>query len=318
MRFTFNRKGLLIGICLLILPWVVHSGATGSAKEINPKTSLLADLVVDLMMQSDNEQRAFALIALDELYAAYKTELEQVGETGTKSVKRRKKRRRWASATNNFLANLLKTYQLLGNYAPLRLYVDNKQKVLIVVGDQPIVVSGPRIGDEVTFEKRIIERYCNQRECLKREQNWHSNRLEQEISAPGGWLLGQNRKMSYLTRDGLLFEFNSATDRVMKGEAALAVVIELRRIVTALTQFQQSGGSIDWTGIVIRSTAANEDHLIELNNHGDFLRLWLPNLHNNRNILHESLPWVRARVNGDQYQLKIRNADHLLKGTNKI
>ncbi len=317
MRFTANRTDPLIGIRLLLLTWIVLTCTNGSAKEINPKTSLLADLVVDLIMQSENEQRAFALIALDELYAAYKTELEQVGGTDTKSVKTQKKRRRWTSATNSFLANLLKTSQLLDNHAPLRLYVDNKQKVLIVVGDQPIVVSGPRIGDEVTFEKRIIERYCNQRECLKPEQNWHSNRLEQELSAPGGWLLGQNRKMSYLTRDGLLFEFNRATDRKMKGEAALAVIIELRKIVTAFKRFQQSGGAIDWTGIVIRSTAASEDHLIELNNQGDFLRLWLPNLHNHGNILHESLPWVHARVNGYQYELKIRNADHLLKGTSK-
>ncbi len=312
MRFTSNRIGPLIGICLLILPWVVLTGTTGFAKEINPKTSLLADLVVDLMMQSDNEQRAFALIALEELYAAYQTELEQVAETDTKSVKTQKKRRRWTSATNIFLANLQRTYQLLGNYAPLRLYVDNKQKILIVIGDQPIVVSGPRIGDEVTFEQRIIERYCNQYECLKPERNWHSNRFEQEYSAPGGWLLGQNRRMGYLTRDGLLFEFNNATDRIMKGEAALAVIIELRTVVTALKRFRQTGGSIDWTGIVIRSIAANKDHLIELNNQGDYLRLWLPNLHNNENILHESLPWLRARVNGDRYQLKIRNADRLL------
>ena len=53
-----------------------------SAKEINPPTSVLADLVVDLMMADENAQRSFAGIALDEMLAAYQVELEQAGEGG--------------------------------------------------------------------------------------------------------------------------------------------------------------------------------------------------------------------------------------------
>lgn len=312
MCFTNVKLALLKGLVILIVLWIVLADESAASREINQQTLRLADLVVDLMMQSEEEQRMFAHIALDELSAAYQAELDQVRVAVAKSQKGQQKRRRWFIATNIFLANLQRASQLLNSYASFRLYIDKKHNVLIVVDDQPIVVSGPRINDEVALEKRIIDRYCSQKECLRPVRNSRYDNFEQQFSAPGSWLLGQSGRIEYVTGDGLLFEFNNMTNRVEKREAVHAVIIELRHIVISLKRYLHNGGSIDWTGIAIISSPADNDHKFVLNNQGDYIRIRLPNLHKEGNILFEALPWLHARVKGEPYQLKISNADRLL------
>ncbi len=282
-------------------------------QEINFKPSVLATLAKAVSTAGDEEQRAFARIALVQMTAAYEAELDRAGEAAPKTPAARKKLTRWRFATRRFLTEFQEMSRALESGAPLRLHVDQQHRVLMFVGDHPMIVNGPRIGKKEALEQRIRDEFCVAYECepLLAEEK-RSEPPEPELPPGGTWALGHNRRPRYETVDGLLFEFRNMSDRGRKEQACLAVIPELRELAKALRKAREARYAIDWAGLAIEALPASEDHQVILNTQGDYLRLTLPRLEKAEQVWREALPWLRARSDGKNYRMRFRNSERLL------
>jgi hypothetical protein len=316
------RNRLTTGTSILALLWLFLVGACDALavssfdgpapREINFKPSVLATLAEALSRASDEERRTFARIALVEMSAAYEDELKRASQAEPKTQAARKKLARWRFATRRYLVELGEIARALDATDSLRLHVDRQQRVLMFVGEHPIIVNGPRIGKKEALEQRILEAFCLAHPCDVLLATDSQSEPEPQYPAGGTWALGHKRRPRYETVDGLLFEFRNMSDRALKEQACLAIIPELRELATALQKAREARYAIDWPGLAIEPIPASEDHRVILNRQGDFLRLSLPRLEKAEEFWREALPWLRARANGKDYRMRFPNSERLL------
>jgi len=309
-------------ILILAIFWFFLTG-TGSAhsesrfdnkypREINSRPSRLAKLANNLVLSSDSERRDFASIVLVELSAVYEEELKRARQYVPRTEAARRKLSRWLYATGAFLIQLQGIYRTLDSGATVGLHVDKQQRLLLIIEGRPVVMSGPRIGQEKALEEHIVNNFCRIHECSQLLEAEHYTQPKQDFSDPGAWVLGQKHRPRYETKDGLSFRFSNIANRMTKEQACLAFVIELRELVAALMEVRESGEQINWAVIKIESIPVGDDHRVILNERGDYLRLELPSLGKSSEFRQEFLPWVRSRTNGEKYHLNFLNAERLV------
>ncbi len=317
---VLNR--LTTGTSILALLWLFLVGACDALaissfddpapREINFKPSVLATLAGALSRASDEERRTFARIALAEMSAAYEDEFNRAGQAEPKTQAARNKLTRWRFATRRYLTELGEISRVLDNTDSLRLHVDKQQRVLMFVGEHPIIVNGPRIGGKEALEQRILEKFCLAHTCDVLLATASHSAPEPQYPAAGTWAFGHQRRPRYETVDGLFFEFRNMSDRALKEKACLAIIPELRELATALKEAREARYAIDWPGLAIESLPASDDHQVILNRQGDFLRLSLPRLEETEGFWREALPWLRARANGKDHGMRFPNSERLL------
>jgi hypothetical protein len=244
--------------------------------------------------------------------AAYEDEFKRAGQAEPKTQAARNKLTRWRFATRRYLTELGEISRVLDNTDSLRLHVDKQQRVLMFVGEHPIIVNGPRIGGKEALEQRILEKFCLAHTCDVLLATASHSAPEPQYPAAGTWAFSHQRRPRYETVDGLFFEFRNMRDRALKEQACLAIIPELRELATALKEAREARYAIDWPGLAIESLPASDDHQVILNRQGDFLRLSLPRLEETEGFWREALPWLRARANGKDHGMRFPNSERLL------
>ena len=312
-------------ISILALFWLFLAGTCSadsesrldnkSPREIHPRPSILTELANNLVLSSETERRNFARIVLIELSAVYEEELKLAGQFVPRTETARRKLSRWRHATGAFLIQLQGIYRALDSGATVGLHVDKKQRLLLIIEGSPVVMSGPRIGQEKALKARIVKNFCRIHECSQPLEAERYAQPKPDYSDPGTWILGQKRGPRYETKDGLSFGFSNIASRITKEQACLAIVIELRELVDALMKARESGEQINWAVIKIESIPLRDDHRIILNERGDYLRLDLHSLGEFREFWRAFVPWVRARTNGDIHHLNFLNSERLFNPT---
>lgn len=285
-----------------------------SPRKINFRPSRLAELAAYLVSSSDDyERREFARIALTELIAAYEAELNRANRAMPKSESAQRKLSQWRYATSTFLFQLQDIYRTFDADASLKIHLEERQRVLMVIGKNPVVISGPRIGYEEALEERIAENFCRIYICTQLSGVGSYIEPKPDYSEPGIWKLSQRLRPRYETRDGLSFKFEDLSNRAMKEQACLKVAVELRELAAALKKARENGERIYWPVLRIASNSVSDNHRVILNERNDYLSLKLDNLVRSDGLWKEFLPWLRSQTQGKEYLLTLPKGERLIR-----
>jgi hypothetical protein len=253
----------------------------------------------------------FAWIAVAEMAGEYRRILEDSAAATPHKGSSRLKLARWRQATQGFLAELEWALQRTGAVSEIRVHVTAGRLVTLLVGNQPIVISGPESSDAQLMQQRILDTYCGLYDC--RDILYAGPDHESAAAHPGkgAWILDQTRGGRYTTPDGLVFQFSSLAGRAGKEELSENIAAELRLLVALLREARRGGFAIDWQALEVRPLADSDRAYILLNRAGDYLREPLPHLAGTDVLANGGLGWARHRVEQDTPAVAVIRADRL-------
>jgi len=210
----------------------------------------------------------------------------------------------------------------------LNFFVSKQNKIFILIGDVPVIISGPNSGADKQIEKNIVEQFCLQYDCREYFEKTHTisdtsslNKLSNDSAdgikihdVSGQWILNSNHQASFSVSNGLIFNFNNIKDRKEKELWALKVSKELILLLDFLKRIQEKGKVISWSSLVIEQLPLTDSaYKVIINHNNDHIKVSLPLLGNRPVLFHLLIPWLKTYFeNQSDYRMIIDNADKYL------
>ena len=322
------RGSALVAACFLlaVTPSVRGAGAVDASQHIHlvpvptitatnaenetaaPPVALLAK---SMEIASPEARTDFAWIALDEMFIAYDRELIELGaRLGDPPMAHPDAR--WMQATRDYAKGLRTIADAMTPQTPVDIRVEVPGLLLLYVDGAVVEVSGPRIAEPDFMGKRIVERYCEIRECDLATALQEPAEVRGPVTVKAIWSFSSGRGPVCLTNIGLEFQFNDIRDIAHKRSACVQVAEQLREFSQGLKRAADTGVFIDWEVMTIVSLGAGKPERVLLNRSGQYLLLSLPSLGSSNMLQQIALPWVRARVLGQPHFQSFPHADRLL------
>ncbi len=217
----------------------------------------------------------------------------------------------WAAAVEAYAEQLLTVLQSLEQGAEPALRIHDGDTVAVDTGAQVVLLAHPRAAQQRAFEQRLLQAFCSRQLC--RELT-----LQYPGAEPIPLTAGGVRPAWSFTRDGprcaylgLQLQFGAETD---PGQARLLceqLVTELAQVTRLIEEQQRHGVRVDWPGLSMTPLDDGERHLLNLTSQGDVAVAALPLLYSTPGLLENCLPWVRARLAGQEgFSLLLRAAGY--------
>jgi hypothetical protein len=285
---------------------------TNTQHESAPPPAPPVALLAKSMETASPEARTdFVWIALDEMFIAYDRELieldAQLGDTPMAHPDAR-----WMQATRAYAQRLRDIAEAMTPQTPVEVRVEVPGLLLLYVEDAVVEVSGPRIAEPDFMGQRIVERYCEIRECDMATTLEEPVEVREPVTVKAIWSFSSARGPVCLTNIGLEFQFKDIRDIGRKRSACIQVAEQLRELSQGLKRAADTGVFIDWEIMTIVSSGAGKAEQVVLNRRGEYLLLSLPSLGSSKTLQQIALPWVRARVLGRPHFQSFPHAERLL------
>jgi hypothetical protein len=295
----------LLSLICLFGTGVVRAEAVGREVPVTP--TLLVSLVEALPLSSPEDRSIFAESALQEMVAAYETALEP-DHRGGSSESRAARQRSWSYAAEAYLGYLRRVLDTVQQGAPVEVQLDGRRSVQLLVGDEPIIVTGPNLEHPEAMERRIAERYCAEALCPSDV----TESVRYELPPQRVWSFGDDRAATLSTADGIHCRFRDASDRRLKEQACLNLVRELGVLANALRDARTAGFGVDWDRLQVPPAPRGELTRVVINPRGDYVRVALPTVSRLGAWPPEASDWLRYRSADRTYQWVLEGADGLL------
>ncbi len=271
----------------------------------------------------------FSRIALIEMYNAYQLELKKSFKNLSKDAKKRAKVRRWGYATHAYLESLDHYFFQLDSGKSLDFFISKQNKIVLLIGEQAVIITGPNTGANKQIEHNIVDLFCQQYDCREyfnntqfssknlprgEEEDSHNEQAVIYDTISGSWSIKNNMQADYVTSNGLVFNFSSIKNRTIKESWALGIANESDLLITSLGSAQVKGNKIHWPllKIVELPVTENVDKII-INRSGDFIKLPLPLLGSSELLFIQLLPWIKDRFdNKRNSRIIIDQADQFI------
>ncbi len=288
-----------------------------SASEVNLTRSKLVQLALHLEVADKQRQYDFTRIAIIEMISSYEQELLRSQQKLPDDLKKRAKVRRWQIATQSYLKSLDLYLFQMDSGVPLDFLISRQNKILILIGQQPVIISGPNSGGDKYIEKRIVEHFCEQNDCREYfcEQNdcreyfealdtGNDNKFFEKKSShniiysevTGSWLIDSDLHADFVSSNGVIFKFSSISQRHEKEAWALQISHELVQLSKHIKQTQNKGIIIKWLSLNIDELPLTDNaHKITINSKGDFIKLYLPALGKYPALFIQLKPWLQSQ-----------------------
>ena len=218
---------------------------------------------------------------------------------------------RWRNDTLELANNLFQVADTVDPGMSLDIVIDDTGELQLLIEDKIYILSNPVINKPYLLDERIINNICSTRICNDELIAIHDHLNKREIIIEATWKISQADKPEYITSDGLHFIFNNIEDRSRKQIACLKIIKEIKFIADSLKEAKQKGIVLEWDNLTIKPLYGSYDYRISLNTFGDSIYIKLPELHHVFNWEKIVLTWIRAQVNGEQYDQYLE-ADQLL------
>ena len=261
------------------------------------------------------ERAAFARTALITMADQYRREIGKARSYAHRDAKHRRKAARWSAATLKYIDDLYATAEGIDEYTIVEVLPGAEESVQLLVDGVPVVLSGPRIADPDSLGRIIVKEYCRFRDCVFETPQGPQpaqSLYQRPDDTLTGWDFGDTSGSTFVTADGIHFQFTSIRDRKRKQQAAMAVVHDLRHLADELRSVSAQGHVIEWDRVRMETTPVAGEHKVVLNRHGDYLMLRLPSLGRAIAIMRSSRSWIRGRVEGHEVQQYFPQAETLL------
>jgi hypothetical protein len=306
---------IVIACSLFLYAVPGHLGAASRLVAYDTQAQVPADIhgfAARLQDAPEPLRTEFALAALSELVLVYSREAERA---------RAEIRRgpadpdlpRWSRAVEGLVADLQRLVDGLSPETAVSVSTLYPDTVYLIVDGNPVLLTGPRKGENAALEQRVLERFCSRNDC--------SDLMEEELAKPTPpapsvspplWRFGDAGGPVCATGDGLELQFQNAFDLNEKREACARMVAELNTLAAALQREIGTGTRVDWNRLAIRPAADVDVQHIALNADGDYLLMLAPSLQQSPELFRLVLPWLAAKVAGKRYNLVVLNTERLL------
>ena len=300
-------------LLLCLVPFGIATAIEPRAEIMEP-AYYLDQLALGLKDAPGPVRADLAYVAISELAAAYALESRLARqETGHQPGQR--KLRRWAVAVENLASELDELAQTVTPQSSVRTGFGPGNSLYLIVDDKPVVVSGPRTDDQADLEKRIVSRFCSLHPCTQLIPLPQLSNAEPVVSTRATktqWSFSEDAGPICSTDDGLVFQFENASDLRRKREACARVVAELHLLAAEIIQRKKQGTRVNWKAMKIVTLPLRLHHEIHLNNDGDVLILYVPALADAPDLFTLLRPWLAANVSGVDHRVVISDAETLL------
>jgi hypothetical protein len=254
-----------------------------------------------------------ARIAFTELAAVYADEAERAHREMRDRAKQRELSS-WAAAVRDLAAEFAALAETVTPDTPVQVSIGPEHGLYLLVEGRPVMVSSPRMREQVAFEQRVIAHFCALNQCrgLLDEPAMATAATATGKTATPQWSFSQVAGPVCGTGDGLEFQFMNADNIGRKRAACARIVSELNTLATALTQQTAGGIRLDWNRLAIHPLPDGDEQVI-LNGEGDYLRLRLPVLAARPELFAVLRSWLAAKVKGRLYPLVVLHAERMLE-----
>ncbi len=255
-----------------------------------------------------------AYAAISELAAAFALE-SRLARQEMQQQPGQRKLARWAVAVESLAAELDKLAQTVTTQSTVRTGFGPGNSLYLIVDDKPVVISGPRMKDQADLEKRIVSRFCSLHSCEQLIPLPQLSDMEPILNTRATqtqWSFSEDAGPICSTDDGLVFQFDNASDLRRKREACARVVAELQLLATEIIRHKKKGTRVNWKAVKIETLPLGGPHEIRLNNDGDALNLYVPALAAAPDLFILLGPWLAANVSGVDHRVMISDAETLL------
>lgn len=207
-------------------------------------------------------------------------------------------------------------------------FISEQNKIFLLIGDVPVIITGPNSGADKQIEKNIVEQFCLQYDCREYFEKTHYvsddssfNKVSDDSSdkikihdISGEWLLKSNHLATFSISNGLIFNFNNIKDRKEKEHWAIRVSKELILLLDFLKRTQEKGKVISWSSLMIEQLPLTDNaYKVIINQNNDYIKVSLPLLGQRPVLFHLLIPWLKSYFeNQPDYRMIINNADKYL------
>jgi hypothetical protein len=285
-----------------------------SAEVAPAATSGLNRLAAALGQAPDTVRTGFAEAALSEMAAIHITEADRARAEARHSTRDRDLVQ-WASAAAAYARELQALAGSLATATAIEVGVGigPEDVVYLSIDGRPVMVTSPRPRHQASFEQRVIEHFCSQYHCDEYLAHYQPPpALLQPVASQPRWSFSQNTGPACSTEDGLVFQFQNATDLERKRRACSQFATELNVLAARLALETAQGTRIDWNRLDIHAAPDGEHNLVTLNGDGDTAMLTLPALAGASTLFRQLRPWLAARMEGNSYRLVLINSERLM------
>jgi hypothetical protein len=297
---------------LLLMALVPDTAATAQVPVYSTPTYRLNALAMAIADEHVMLRVDLARIALSELAAIYDEEAEQA-RRDMRLKANKPGLWRWSAAVKNLAADYATLAESITVATPVEISIGPENSLHLVINGRLVVVSSPRMNEQVDFEQRVVGQFCSLNRCtdlLDDPAIAVTNPLPQR-HGDARWSFSQGAGPVCETTDGLEFQFRNMDNLDQKRDACARTVRELNDLAAAIARNMAAGVRVDWGRLAIHPLADGNEQVM-LNREGDYLRLPLPTLVERTELLIIVRPWLAAKSEGTPYKLVVLHAGELL------
>lgn len=284
-------------ICILALVLSVAA----SPAQATQSASLFQEVVAALPMAPPEWRRDFAVMGLSLIVEAY---LEEAQLARSDAQEDARKKTRWSGSVEHYADQLMQLKLAIEQDQDVVISVSATDDVIVKSGGQQVMLSYPRARQQAAFEQRLLERFCDARDC--------SALTAADAPLPAEPVPTLINPEWAFTEDGaecrhqglrLLFALTKNTNHVRSFCEAL--LGELETLLTELQAMSQFGVAIELQHLQISRPPALTEHAVKINGSDDTIMLELPLLHQYPRLLPLLRPWLEARLSSETATLTV-------------
>lgn len=302
-----NNNCLIIPGLFFLLFFFSTPVTYSASNEINLTQSKLIQLALHLEV-ADNELRyEFIYLALAEMYNTYTDELDRSYKKLPRDPKKRAKISRWRYAIQSYIDSLDNMFLLLDSGQPIDFFISPQNKIILLIAQQPVIISGPNTGANKQIESNIVNEFCQRYDCreyfaeaIDSERNTigagvTDKQLDYYDSTTSYWSIKNNMQAEFITSNGISFVFKNFKNRSEKELWASSLVNELEVLNDSLNDAHNKGNRIQWSFVNIHELPLTDNaYKISINSNGDFIKISLPILGANPALFAQLKPLIES------------------------
>jgi hypothetical protein len=285
-----------------------------SASQVAPSIFVqLARVLHDLPMPIRSD---FAWLALTQMAEFYYEQAARARRE-TSQTPRARDASHWAAAVDDYAREISTLAYSISPETPISIAVEMNNSVNVYVDGRPVILTEAVGGQQSVYEQRILERFCTLYVCEDLLPDLEYSDRESSVAVMGTdettvfWSFNQDMGPVCKTDDGLEFQFQKMSDLAQKRVACNQAIAELSALARAITREQQQGVRVDWNELGVLLEPAGEPQRVILAA-GTEIRLRLPMLAKNPELLKIVRSWLRSRIRGETLTLVVLNAERLM------
>lgn len=299
-------------VTVLLSVAIVHSAAADGRAQ--PGEYGISGLVTALEGGDYGQRVDFARLALDELIGSYEQTLGG-SALAAPSLGGKTDLRRWRAATNGFVAQLRDARRRLDGGADVQLSMGADGDVVMFIGRQPVLLSGPDVASTELLRRNVVGHFCSFHSCAAMAGGAPSESqpaFATDDHVPH-WSFAQDQRPSFVIGEGVRFVFGNISGRAEKERLSRQLLAELRDLAESLRSAAMSGRVVDWQQVRLLPRRHGSLDQLVINASGDRLNVPAPLLASAPALWRESLPWLHAQVEGEEHALTVWQTDVLLE-----